>query len=111
MMPFISGSTEGPKTRWQYELERCSKSSLIYLLELDLGIRDLMHGGTNHTMLLTDVHEAKKFGHFANINHRMRRMIDDPEGEYESYERRRRSAKAAANRRKKKARQAAKEAR
>jgi hypothetical protein len=60
---------------------------------------------------LKDALWAKEVGHMADVNQRIRQLIDDPHEAAETYYRRRRSAKAAANRRKKKARQAAKEAR
>lgn len=109
-MLFVGNQYAGPKTRWQNQLEMCSKNGLLLLLDLLFTTRDIAAGGTDHQRLLEDALWAKECGHMADSNQRIQHMIDDPDTEYESYERRRRSAKAAANRRKKKARMAAKEA-
>jgi hypothetical protein len=108
-MLFVGGLFEGPKTRAQYELEKCSKAGLLSLLNIFLTVDDWQRQGTDYQYLFDCAVEAKKDGRTVNASRRIKRMLDDPHAEYESYERRQRSAKAAANRRKKRARQTAKE--
>jgi hypothetical protein len=47
-MLFVGGLYVGPKTRWQYELEKCSKNGLLLLLNSLFSIRSLVADETDH---------------------------------------------------------------
>ena len=107
-MLFVGGLYAGPKTLWQYELEKCSKEGLLYLVNLLLSFTT---GAKDHEFLLDCIRDAYNAGKQRHLAHRLEWLSKDPEGCFETHDRRQRSAKSAARRRKKKARIAAKEAR
>ncbi len=101
---------EGPRTRVQCELEKCSRSALLFLLRIFIRIDQYVHGGLNNAELLNWIIDAKRAGKYLDIVRRCDRWERDPHGAYASHVRRQRSAKAAAQRRKAAARKAKKEA-
>ena len=99
---------EGPKTRWEYDLERLGRNALIYIVRCLIFTHCLLNDRVDHKDLLMLMTEAKKHGRLADSVARIRRYNADPDREVEAYYRRQKSAKAAARRRKAAARKAAK---
>jgi hypothetical protein len=88
----------GPKDHWQAEMEKCSKSGLIYLAEslLTVYLQDL-----NRDQLLRNVKNAKRVGRFEDKMRSWDRRDEDPDRwEEQRLQRRLRAVKAARKRKK-----------
>ncbi len=102
-MPLLGG---GPKDRWEYELERLGRSSLVCVVQRLLFSHSCFFGPLDREHLSKVIAEAKKEGRWENSHRRWERFQADPEGEIEKTLRRQRSAKTSVRRRKAAARRA-----
>jgi hypothetical protein len=99
-----------PEKRWEHELRKLSKASLLHFIDVMIFVDKYFHL-FDETAMLKRVHQAKEAGRFDNLELRWDRADADPVAFYQSTLRRQRSAKAAARRRKAAVRSIAKERR
>ena len=93
---------EGPRERWQAEMEKLDREALLVLTRSLLST--LRYLGLGSHIGLDDIRAAKKQGRFVALSKRSDRFLADPQKFVAESVRRSKAAKRAARRRKRNAR-------